>query len=569
MALFKNIAAPLLIFISLFGETREEEPILVHDYDKRHILYLMSTKDVTKAIDQYLKYYAQEKKHDFQILGEIGHILLENGSFDHSVENQLLSLYGLALSNENSSYHFLESAMKSPYPIVQAAALQLLSQRHEDFTEELIAIGLKSNYLMIRFEALSHLVARRAKNALGYMESLTNLLHPRFRPFFVEFYAMHGSVEATDMLRLMIKDPDSEVRIAAMLSAAGHGRDDLLADIRGVITHPDPVLKETAAYVLGGLRDLHSIDTLKATSKSPFPETKLAALISLFQLGDKTAKEEILSLTESGNLYAIIFSSAITESKEILEKLLYHRDDTVRLNAILALLSQRNPKVTKAVSELLTTDLTFFGYAPIVSPGRAAVYWRSVPMATCKGEDQKRNLEAISLHFFEEVLKSSLDLPEESFYKIAEKLLTGKQTKLIPLLMHLLENIGTQKAKEILIANALKNPIPLIKAYCNLALYRLGEKEEHRNAFFSWLSTQKGTKMIEFRPMMDRGARQDKNISNYELSPEEVSGLMIESFDAIAMKHDLDGLVFLLETMRDGHEQNRYALAGLLLKAIQ
>lgn len=283
MALFKNIAAPLLIFISLFGETREEEPILVHDYDKRHILYLMSTKDVTKAIDQYLKYYAQEKKHDFQILGEIGHILLENGSFDHSVENQLLSLYGLALSNENSSYHFLESAMKSPYPIVQAAALQLLSQRHEDFTEELIAIGLKSNYLMIRFEALSHLVARRAKNALGYMESLTNLLHPRFRPFFVEFYAMHGSVEATDMLRLMIKDPDSEVRIAAMLSAAGHGRDDLLADIRGVITHPDPVLKETAAYVLGGLRDLHSIDTLKATSKSPFPETKLAALISLFQ----------------------------------------------------------------------------------------------------------------------------------------------------------------------------------------------------------------------------------------------------------------------------------------------
>jgi hypothetical protein len=146
--------------------------------------------------------------------------------------------------------------------------------------------------------------------------------------------------------------------------------------------------------------------------------------------------------------------------------------------------------------------------------------------------------------------------------------MNAKKGHLIPLLTHLLENIGTVRAKELLLEKSEQVGYPLLRGYANLALYRIGEEEGHRRRFLSWLSTQKGVQLIEFKPMLDRGAREDKNISNYQLSAEEKSGLLIESFDAIATKHDIDGISLILEAIRDGHEKNRYAFAGLLLKSI-
>jgi len=43
----------------------------------------------------------------------------------------------------------------------------------------------------------------------------------------------------------------------------------------------------------------------------------------------------------------------------------------------------------------------------------------------------------------------------------------------------------------------------------------------------------------------------------------------LQSFEAIAEKHDLEGIDILLDAIHDGNEKNRYALAGLLLKALQ
>ena len=44
---------------------------------------------------------------------------------------------------------------------------------------------------------------------------------------------------------------------------------------------------------------------------------------------------------------------------------------------------------------------------------------------------------------------------------------------------------------------------------------------------------------------------------------------MIESFEALAEKHDPQGIDLILAAIQSGHPKNRYALAGLLIKALQ
>ena len=144
----------------------------------------------------------------------------------------------------------------------------------------------------------------------------------------------------------------------------------------------------------------------------------------------------------------------------------------------------------------------------------------------------------------------------------------GRQTKLIPLLVRLLENQGSEEAKQLLIEKAHALDHPLTRSYCKLALYRMNVSEHYRSEFLKWLSHQKSSRMIEFRPMLENGTRNDKQKGDYTLAPEEISGLLIESFAALAHNHDPEGIHFLLESLQDGHPKNRYAFAGLLLKSI-
>lgn len=556
------IFLPIVLFSLLFGG----ENIT---FDKRHILYLMSIHEVEKAIDEYLKIYKIEKKHDFEVLEQMCLTLLEIGGSSPFPEDQLLTLFGISLSQSSQSFlPFLDAAIRSPFPEVQAAALQILSQTHEDKSDDIIATGLKSNFLQIRFETLFHLIHRKTSNSLGQIESLANLLPPQAKPFFVEFYALHGSFEAIQILKQLLNDPDPSVRITAILYSARYGRDDLLPNIRSALTHSDPLVKEAASFAIGYLKDLHSINHLKAASNSPFPETKLAALISLFHLGHTESSVEICRLAKDGNLFAIHLLKEIPESTPLLEELLLSKDEAISLNATIALLHLKNPKALPQLMNLLETNLDVTYFIPFTSPGRSLLAWKIAPPSSFKTPEQKNNLKAISLHFQEELLTRSLELPKENFLQIAKKLMQGKQTKLLPLLIRLLENESSEETKALLIEKAYAIDHPLLRSYCKLALYRMHINTFYRAEFLKWLAHQKATKMIEFRPMLERNARDDKQKGDYTLSPEEISGLFIESFDALASNHDPEGIEFLLESLRDGHVKNRYAFAGLLLKSI-
>lgn len=561
MALFRSLTLSCALFFS--ASCIAQSPL-----DNRHILYLTSIGQVNKAIDEYLTMVENEQRHDFEILTQMAKILIQNGSNSEDMEEQIFALYGVSLAG-NPSLTFLENAIRSPFPSVQAVALQLLGQHNDDHASEIIALGLKSDYLHIRFEALHYLIQRKSKIALGQTESLANLLPSQFRPIFVEFFAAYNSNESIRHLKHLFSDKDINVRLATILVSANYGRDDLLPNIRSALTHPDPVLKEAAACALGILRDLSSEDLLHLAARSPFEETKLAASLALHRLGHANAKDEILKLAGKGNVFALTVCGDLPQSIDILKKHASSSDSLIRFNANLALLNLRNVAAIPFIKEILSADTKFIGFAPFTSAGRSLSAWKYVSPALLPVKESKENLQAISYSLQEEILQKCLDLPEDAFLEIAEHILVNKQQHLIPSLVRHLENLGTPKAVAYLNQKANQVGSPFTRAYCQLALYRMGENPANRALFLSWLARQKMPQLIEFMPMLDRGAREDKNVSNYVLNPKETTALLIESFDALATKHDLEGISLILKAMKEGHEKNRFTLAGLLLKSLQ
>jgi hypothetical protein len=165
------------------------------------------------------------------------------------------------------------------------------------------------------------------------------------------------------------------------------------------------------------------------------------------------------------------------------------------------------------------------------------------------------------------MLTQAIELSEETFLKIAQLLLSSKQADLIPLLTNLLENLQTPAAITLLKENATRAGDPLARAYCSLALYRLKEEGPWEENVNGWAKRNLGTEMIQFRPIVPIDQRVTR--SPFELTPEDHSRLLIETFQTIADRHEESGIALLLDALEKGNPKNRYVLAGLLLRALQ
>jgi hypothetical protein len=71
--------------------------------------------------------------------------------------------------------------------------------------------------------------------------------------------------------------------------------------------------------------------------------------------------------------------------------------------------------------------------------------------------------------------------------------------------------------------------------------------------------------LIRFRPFLPREMRDQEE--NYQLTPEDNSSLLIASFESFVINKDERGIDILLEAIQNGNAKNKYALAGLLMRA--
>lgn len=168
-----------LFSFSLGAEIQKINPL--------HIFYLMQTREISQAITLYQQYKEELGRHDFETLQCMAEMILEQGAKSSESEEQLISLFGIKIAGIETTKEILQSGIISQHPEVQLATLQLIGQLQDDRFESLLNKAMSSNFLYTRLEAAHQLAIRKARNAVGQLESLMHKIPPEMRFFFHNF----------------------------------------------------------------------------------------------------------------------------------------------------------------------------------------------------------------------------------------------------------------------------------------------------------------------------------------------------------------------------------------------
>jgi len=533
---------------------------------KMHSLFLMQKNDVGASFDRYREYCAASGRHDFEVLQQMGLIMLQKGIQTTDPQEFLMTLFGAGISGSLGALEILEKGIMHADPQVQLLSLHFIAQFEDDKSNDLLNKAMSSDYLSTRMEAAFHMAHKKHPLAVGQIEGLMFRLPPVFKPYFPSFFALLGTSDATAALRRLIEDPDPQVRIESILNIARSGRDDFLPILRKRLTHSHVAEIEAAIFAVGVLKDSSSLPKLKKLAASPTESVRLAAAVSLLQFGDRSAVASLIEMATKHNLFAIAALGAVSETENVLAELVGSSDFQVKINAGLALLQRRDPRCLSVLGELLIMDSRGFAFQPIATPGRTITAFKAVPSAELRSKDPTIDLSystAIREHF----LREAIHLPEDTFLKLARTIFQKQQNDLVPTAITLLENLRTEEAISLLKEGTKKISAPLIRDYCHLGLYRLkveGPYEEYVN---HWVMQQKQAELIRLRPLLPWKYRMDQ--SDYTLSAEETSKLLIDSFLSIANRRDEKSIALILNAIQLGNPQNRCALMGLLMRATE
>jgi len=541
--------------------------LIAYPLEKKHLIYLMQFQTVDDAIVLYEKYKQAMQKDDFEVLILLATRILQEGIRSNDATVQLSSLFGIGIANLSISLDILEQGIKSQNFETQLAAIQLLAHMQDDRSDELLTKAMASPFLMTRMEAGFYLAHRKHRKASGQIEALMYKIPKEFWVYFPQFFALIGTVDAIEMLKKLMEDPLSTVRVEAILSAARFGRDDLLSKIRAHATHLEQDEQEACATALGLLKDSKSIPLLQRLASSSVHSVKLAALFSLYRLGNSQWVPSIFKLAQQGNLFAISLLGELPGSEELLYSMIRHQNIHIRWNATLSLLKKRDRRSLEAIEEFLMSHSQDLGFQPCLSLGHSFYTWKVIASAQQYAKEVPFDLHAITLHVREQLLKECLELPNSDFVLLSEKLFQQQELSLIPCLIQLLENHPSEATLTLLKRQSECSTSPLIRNYCNLALYRLHQPGPYESRIHQWVVQAHLREAVQFRPSIPWSLRQ--GVSPYELTPEEHTRLLFEIYLALSERHDEKGIALLLRGMKEGHTKNRYALAGLLIHALQ
>ncbi len=548
-----------------FPEVEEQQPELqTNDQINRQILYSLHTGHLHQALELYQQHRQKNKRHDLTLVQQIGLTLLDRGSHNRDPQIQLLTLFGAGISSNERCLYILEQGLNSPVPELQIIALNFLAKYQNDRADEALNKALAANHLLIRLEALNCLAQKKHPKALGQIEALMAKVDEKLLPLFPQLYAMIDDVASTKVLKRLLAHPDEKVRIASILSVAKYDCDDLLPQIRKLAAQHSLIQQEACAIALGMLRDESSIPRLEHLTRSNSLTTKLAALQALYRLGKKEVRQPVEQIAKEGNLFAISILGEFQGSEDVLYELTKSPQLQIRLNAGLALLDREDPRCLKAVAEILLKDSRDLAFVKTASISGGLIAWKVVPSASQNLKEEPIAFE-LSLNLREATLEKTMTLPPDEFLKLAELIFETHQNELVSLTTHQLENIRSHAAIQLLKTYAQKAGAPLVRNYCNLALFNLKEPGPYEESLRQWITAQQEEDFIRLRPYIPWDERD--LTAHYELSPHETSKLLIEAFEAFAKTQEDKGVDVLLDALLHGNTKNRYAIAGLLIRA--
>ncbi len=549
MGLYQIIA----IFL-FFGVLSAQEP--------NRVLYLLRQGHFQSAFDQYL---SSSGEHDFHILQEIGLTMIELGWKCSDPEIQLLSLYGAGISVHDRAELILESAISSNDPKLQLVALNFLSKNYASDSSRFLIKAMGSKFLPIRLEAAFHLASNQHPQTAYQLESLMQKLPQEALPLFPQLLGACGDKDSISKLKRLMSHPLLEVRLESILSAAKNKRDDLLPEIRTIATHHQPQELEASASALGILKDEQSIQKLNKLANASFVNVQIAALQALGRMGRENVNLPLINIAKSGNLFAITALGELSNTENALFELCKKGDLNIRLNAAIALLERRDQRSLPFLLEFLIKNPRDLAIIQFSSAGKALKAFKAVPSAQQNFETSPLIYER-SLLLKEKILEKTLDLPEPFFIKFCAVLLEKHQNELIPTITHLLESKQTHDSISLLKQCSKQIGAPLLRNWSSLALYRLNEPGPYKKNLKSWIRKYQHHDLIQFRPLLTWKMRADDSL-RHQLTPQEASRLLVETFESLVQQQDKDGIHLIIDTIKNGNRKNRYALAGLLIRA--
>ena len=538
------------------------EPLSLAHQEGR-ILFLAQQGEHEQALKLYQTSCAEEP--DFELLHQIALKILSCGFQQKDPEAQLLALFGASISAHEDAYYILEESTKSRFPQIQLIAVSALSQLQNDRADRALISLLGSPSLEVRYEVIRHLCKKKHVLAVSQAESLMHKTPSSILSLYPPLFASVGDAHAMRILRKLLHHASTKVRLSVILSLIKYQRDDFLPQIRQQLTKQHYALQEASAYAIGTLKDSASIPQLERLTSSSYPTVKLAAHVALCDLGHSEKHLKfIVELAKKEDLYAISALKNFPEQSEVLLPFLKHPNLNVRFNALITLLHHHHPAAFELAPEVLIHDQRDLAFNTEYSPGQAFEIWKVTPSANqILKDDVKAYAEHISLQ--ESVLKTIQEASPSQFISVAHRIFSSQQRHLIPETVQLLEDLQTEEAVACLKEHHQQLGSPFVRHCCNLGLYRLQEPGPYGDQLQKWIKSQMKTEFIRFKPFTPWEI--EKN--GYQITPEETSRLLIESFEAFASQRDKKGIETLIDAIATGHDKNKYALAGLLLRATQ
>lgn len=556
------LLSALILTTSNLAFAADNRPPLATEPNR--ILFLTQSGHAETALNLYRDYATRLGHHDFDLLQNMSLILLEQGYKSNDIEKQIMTLFGAGISLNEKALYLLEEGMKSSQPELQLVSMSCLARFQCDQANTAINKALGSNFLLIRLEGVCNLAKRHAPTATAQAEALMSKVPDALYPLFPQIFAMIGTPQSIRILHRLMANPNESVRVEAIYSAAKFKRDDMLPTIRMLATHHSIPQQEACAYAFGVLGDETAVPRLEILVKNGAPNVRLTALLALNKLGRHEVSAEIVKAAEMENLFAIHALGDLEGSEDILYRLLERsQNPQVRVNAIMALLKLQDTRISSLLPDYLIKDMRDIAFGKTVSPGKTLVAYKVVPSAQQNLDDEGVGQE-LSLCIREEMLEQAARLPEQQFLKLVHQIFNAQQNDLVPVAVEALEELRTPTAIALLKKHQQQPGAPLIRNYCNLALYRLKEEGPYAENLRNWVAKQWQEELISFRPFVPWNERDQ--LSPYQLTPRETSRLLVESVEAFVQRQDDEGISVFLDAVQHGNDKNRYALLGLLIR---
>lgn len=534
------------------------------DTSQSHYMFMIYQGKDQEAWEKYLQQYEITQKHDFALLRKMALALLDYGFKEKDAESQVLTMFGAGFSADEETLYILEEGMQNKVPQIQLIALQGLGKMQNEKADRAIFQALSSPFLALRYEALNILCEKKHPQAINQIESLMCKTRQQFLEIYPSLIAQIDSPRSTQLLRKSMNAPSPEARLSTISSIAKYKREDLLPQIRQLIAQAHHKEQEAAAYAVGKMKDEISIKNLEQLSLSKYPSVALSSYMALYQLGDRNAEKWIEKKASEGNLEAIAALGKIGGESLILSKLMEHSDLQIRMNALIASIKQGKLPSLDQLRMLLIDNQEKWGFLQQTSPGKSLKYWKVITGAPLFfKEHPSRQTSHVALKIF--LLQKIRQISPPLLMTLAHEIFQKKQNDLVPVTAALLESIGTESAIDCLKKHQQQLGAPLVRNYCQLALFRLKEEGPWNQGLKNWIRDKNKTDLIRFRPP----EKSEKNHFYNPLTPEETTAFFIQAIQTVVENRKDEGIALLVEIIASGNKKNRYALAGLLIRAVE